>query len=116
MDGKLFYQYFTGEHEFKPIQPCSPTELVNFRNRIGKNGIELIFKEAIRVNGKDSNEKDIIADTTVQEKNITFPTDSKLHCKIKEKCVKIAKKRGGRIKTKLLTHITKTAIQTKKSK
>ena len=60
-------------------------------NRIGENGCELIFKESIRINGKDSEDDNIIVDTTVQEKNITFPTDSKLHHKIIKRCHKIAK-------------------------
>ena len=49
------------------------------------SGIELIFKESIRINGDDSHDPHVSADTTVQEKNITFPTDSKLHRKIIEK-------------------------------
>ena len=35
-----------------------------------------------------------MVDTTVQEKNITFPTDTKLMCKIISKCRKIAKEEG----------------------
>jgi IS5 family transposase len=85
-----YYQFFSGQRTFAPKVPCSPTELVNFRNRIGPEGIEKILKESIRVNGKDGDEGDIIADTTVQEKNITYPTDSKLHHKIIQKCRSIA--------------------------
>ena len=85
-----YYQFFSGQAVFTPKHPCSPTELVNFRNRIGSEGIEKILKESIRINGKDGDEKEIIADTTVQEKNITFPTDSKLHQKIIQKCLAIA--------------------------
>jgi len=66
--------------------------MVHFRHRIGPEGIELIFKESIRVNGKDSNDKDIYIDTTVQEKNITFPTDDKLAKKVIKRCRKIAAK------------------------
>jgi IS5 family transposase len=51
-----------------------PTELVEFRKRIGEEGIEMILKESIRINGKDGQEEDGTTDTTVQEKNITFPT------------------------------------------
>ncbi len=84
-----YYQFFSGQKEFIPRPPCSSTELVMFRNRIGSDGIEKILKESIRVNGKDSQEEEIVGDTTVQEKNITFPTDSKLQIKIVEKCWKI---------------------------
>jgi IS5 family transposase len=85
-----YYQYFCGELSFVPGVPCEASELVHFRNRIGEAGIELILKESIRVNGEDSNDDQINIDTTVQEKNITFPTDSKLHKKIIKKCQAIA--------------------------
>ena len=49
-----------------------------------------ILRESIRINGKDSNDKDVYIDTTVQEKNITFPTDDKLAKKIIKRCWKIA--------------------------
>ena len=87
----IYYQYFCGEQEFICSAPCEASELVHFRKRIGESGIELIFKESIRVNGKDSNDDNVNVDTTVQEKNITFPTDAKLHRKIIAKCSKIAK-------------------------
>lgn len=86
-----YYQYFCGQNEFVAKLPCVATELVVFRQRIGFEGCELILKESIRINGKDSDESDISADTTVQEKNITYPTDNKLHRKIIAKCKKIAK-------------------------
>lgn len=85
----LYYQYFCGFQEFVASAPCEASELVHFRKRIGESGIELIFKESIRINGDDSNDDDVNADTTVQEKNITFPTDSKLHRKIIKKTLKI---------------------------
>ena len=85
-----YYQYFCGEPSFVPGVPCEASELVHFRNRIGEDGITLILKESIRVNGNDANDDDVNVDTTVQEKNITFPTDAKLHRKIIKNCHKIA--------------------------
>lgn len=87
----LYFQFFSGQESFVPKTPCSSTELVEFRKRIGIEGVELIFKESIRVNGKDSDDDTLSADTTVQEKNITYPTDTKLHKKIITKCIGIAK-------------------------
>ena len=87
-----YYQYFSGEKVFACGEPCEASELVHFRNRIGTEGIELIFKESIRINGKDGQEQDATTDTTVQEKNITYPTDNKLHRKIINKCIAIADK------------------------
>jgi len=48
----------------------------------------------ILLHGKQAQEKEVVVDTTVQEKNITFPTDTKLHKKIIEQCRKIAKAEG----------------------
>ena len=56
--------------------------------------IELILRESIRINGKDSNDTDVYIDTTVREKNITFPTDYKLARKILKRCWKIADRNG----------------------
>ena len=88
----IYYQYFGGEKVYACGAPCEPSDLVHFRNRIGSEGIELIFKESIRVNGKDGREQEATTDTTVQEKNITYPTDNKLYRKIIKKCVAIADK------------------------
>lgn len=87
-----YYQYFGGASSFIASVPCEASELVHFRKRIGEEGVELIFKESIRINGDDSNDADVSVDTTVQEKNITFPTDAKLHRKIIKKCHQIAEK------------------------
>lgn len=89
-----YYQYFCGETTFVPNVPCNASELVHFRNRIGEAGIELILQESIRLNGKDSDDDNVNVDTTVQEKNIIFPTDSKLHNKIIKKCKKISEQEG----------------------
>jgi IS5 family transposase len=86
----VYYQYFSGEKMYACGVPCEASELVHFRNRIGEEGIELIFKESIRINGKDGKEDEATVDTTVQEKNITYPTDNKLHRKIIKKCVAMA--------------------------
>jgi transposase, IS5 family len=86
----VYYQFFSGQVHFVPRLPCVPTELVEFRKRIGSQGVELIFKESIKVNGKDADDDTLSADTTVQEKNITYPTDDKLYKKVIKECRNIA--------------------------
>ncbi len=88
----IYYQYLSGEKSYACGMPCEPTDLVHFRNRIGQQGVELILKESIRINGKDGQEQEGTTDTTVQEKNITYPTDNKLHRKIIKKCIAFADK------------------------
>ena len=88
-----YYQYFSGMQFFAPARPCVPTELVAFRQRIGEAGAELILKESIRINRKNDDDNfgnAVSLDSTVQEKNITYPTDDKNYKKIIKKCLKIA--------------------------
>jgi IS5 family transposase len=105
-----YYQYFCGEKYFASAEPCVPTELVEFRKRIGAEGVELIFQESIRINGKDGKEDDATTDTTVQEKNITFPTDSKLHKKIIDKCRSIAEKENLDLRQSYTRTVKKLAM------
>ena len=107
-----YYQYFCGMESFTTKMPSAPSELVEFRHRIGDTGIELVLKESIRVNlvledakkeeedrknhkdgrGRKSDaEQTAFIDSTVQEKNVTFPTDSKLLNRIIEFCHNVAK-------------------------
>jgi IS5 family transposase len=89
-----YYQYFCGGLEFTPHEPCDASELVHFRKRIGEKGMEIILAESIRVN-TDKDDEDhfhtAFIDSTVQEKNITYPTDAKLHKKIIKNVLKIVR-------------------------
>jgi len=86
-----YYQYFCGMNEYVPALPCDATEMVKFRKRIGKEGVEKIFAMSVALHGKDAQEEQVIIDTTVQEKNITYPTDGKLAIKMIHHLHKIAK-------------------------
>ncbi|MFN2440496.1 MAG: IS5 family transposase [Chitinophagaceae bacterium] len=107
----IYYQYFSGEKSYACGVPCEASELVHFRNRIGEEGIELIFKESIRINGKDGKEAEGTVDTTVQEKNITYPTDNKLYRKIIKKCVAIAEDKQIELRQSYSRTIKKLAEQ-----
>ena len=86
-----YFQYFCGFNEFQIKEPCHSTELVKFRQRIGTKGMELIFKVSVSLHGATAEEEQVIIDTTVQEKNITYPTDGKLAIKMIHHLHKIAK-------------------------
>ena len=89
-----YWQYFCGEVHFQKSEPFDPSEFTYFRKRIGEKGAEKIFRLSILLFGKEAQEKEVLIDTTVQEKNITFPTDTKLQKRIIDKVVKIAKEEG----------------------
>ena len=64
---------------------------------IGEEGIEGLLKEIISVAVslgfiKVSEFKKVNVDTTVQEKNIRFPTDARLYDRLRERLVKEAKR------------------------
>jgi IS5 family transposase len=100
-----YYQAFCGETHFQWKFPCDPTELVYFRKRIGEDGTRLIFEVSVGLHGDDAKEREITVDTTVQEKNITFPTDVKLLTKIIKKCRKIAADEGVRLRRSFLREL-----------
>ena len=95
-----YFQYFCGEVFLAHGAPCEASELVHFRHRIGEAGMELIVKESIRIqrDDLDADGGEVTVDTTVQHKNIAFPTDDKLYRKIAKKCVEIAKKEGVKLR------------------
>lgn len=89
-----YYQAFCGMEHFQWRFPCEPSELVHFRKRIGAAGVEKIFQASVLLHGNQALEREVVIDTTVQEKNITFPTDSKLRVKVMGRCWKLAEEEG----------------------
>lgn len=89
-----YYQYFCGSTHFQWDLPIDPSDLTYFRRRLGKEGVEKIFKQSVLIHGEKAQESEVIIDSTVQEKNITYPVDSKQHIKIIKNCNKIAKATG----------------------
>ena len=93
-----YFQYFCGLNDYQASVPCHPTELVKFRNRIGKKGIEFIFKISVELHGEAAQESQVIVDSTVQESNMTFPTDGKLAIKIIIHLIRIAKRENIKLR------------------
>lgn len=89
-----YFQYFSGEREFQWQAPCDPSDLVHFRKRIGDEKINKILEVSIKIQRDNVPQDRVLIDTTVQEKNITFPTDVKMRVKVIAKCRKIAKVEG----------------------
>lgn len=85
-----YWQFFCGYDFLQWEFPMDPSTLVRWRCRIGKEGLEKIFAETIQTakrtqTVKPASLKQAIADTTVMEKNICYPTDGKLYHKMREK-------------------------------
>jgi IS5 family transposase len=98
-----YWQYFCGEVHFQTVPPLHPTSLGVWRRRIGDEKLKLILEETVRIAMKKKylTEKEcerVIVDSTVQEKNITFPTDSKLLTKAIIKLGKFARLNGIKLR------------------
>ena len=93
-----YWQYFCGMNEFQWQVPCDPSDLVYFRQRIGEAGVQRILKVTARLHGDKAQETEVVVDTTVQEKNITHPTDTKLAHKIIRRCWKLADRNGVKLR------------------
>jgi len=93
-----YFQYFCGEVVFQWEFPFDPSDLVHFRHRIGVEGVEKILATSILLHGAKVLQEDVSIDTTVQEKNITYPTDTKLAVKIIKQCRQIAEKEGIKLR------------------
>ncbi len=109
-----YWQHFCGEVYFQYRYPFDPSDFVHFRHRIGKEGMEKIFKQSIDLFGEEmirKEVKEVRVDTTVQEKNITYPTDRKLYERTIEHCKRIARTEGITLKRTYTREIKKLRYQ-----
>jgi IS5 family transposase len=98
-----YYQYFCGEEFFQHELPLERSSMTNWRNRMGEERLQALLQESLSVATrtgamKPSDLARVVVDTTVQPKNITFPTDAKLVNKAREKLVKLAKRLGVKLR------------------
>ena len=110
-----YFQAFCGETHFQWKFPCNPSDFVYFRKRIGEEGARLIFEVSVALHGDDAKEAEVTVDTTVQEKNITFPTDTKLLTKSIKRCRKIAADEGIRLRRSFRRELPGLLLQRFKS-
>ena len=94
-----YWQYFCGFTYLQHAAPIDPSSLSRWRKRVGAERLELLLKETIElaVREKQLPARDlqqVTVDTTVQEKNITYPTDSKLLYTAIRKLAQAARRRG----------------------
>lgn len=83
--------------------PCDPTNLVRFRQILGEAGVEELLATtiaaAVQMKAiKPAEFERVIVDSTVQEKAIAYPTDSRLLEVARAKVVQLAKRAGIQLK------------------
>ncbi len=102
----VYFQFFSGQEYFEPRPPCDATQIGRFRGAIGEAGVEELLKATIDTAlatkaVRRSEFERVIVDTTVQEKAIAFPTDSRLLEVARYQVVKAAKAAGIELKQTL---------------
>ena len=93
-----YWQQFCGMSDFQWELPCDPSDLVYFRQRIGEQGVALILAISAQMHGKRAKESEVIVDSTVQEKNVSYPLDTKQYRKIIIRCWKLADRSAVRLR------------------
>jgi transposase, IS5 family len=109
-----YYQYFCGEEFFQHRLPLDRSSMTHWRNRMGEERLQALLQESLAVATrtgamKPSELSRVIVDTTVQPKNISFPTDARLLNRARDKLVKLAKKLGVELRQSY-TRVGKSAL------
>lgn len=94
-----YYQYFCGEKIFQYTFPIDRSSMSYFRERLKKKKLYKLLQETIKSGFKTKTLKPksiecTVIDSTVQEKNIAYPTDVKLYYKGIVHLSKLAKRLG----------------------
>lgn len=94
-----YWQHFCGREFFEHKLPCDPTSLTRWRARFGEDGVKKMLSESLRVAAADGQLRlqdlaEVVVDTTVQPKDVAYPTDAKLLNKARVALVKAAVRAG----------------------
>ncbi len=94
-----YFQYLCGETFFRHALPFDRSSMTRWRQRMGEARIEALLQESLAVAVKTGAMKPqdvrrVVVDTTVQLKNVMFPTDAKLLHRARDRLVGLAKTVG----------------------
>ncbi|WP_233808643.1 IS5 family transposase [Paraburkholderia sp. HP33-1] len=98
-----YWQVFTGETYLQTEPPIDPSSLTRWRKWLGKAGVEELLAETIEAAKrggviKAASVKRVIVDTTVMQKAVARPTDSRLLERCREHLVKAAARHGLKLR------------------
>jgi len=94
-----YFQFFCGEEFFVHRLSFDRSSMTRWRQRMGEERVMALLQESLSVAVKTGamaprDTRRVIVDTTVQPKNVMFPTDAKLLNRAREKLVVLARKTG----------------------
>jgi transposase, IS5 family len=98
-----YYQYFCGEEFFQHRLPFDRSSITRWRSRMGAERLQALLQESLAAATRSGAIKPAdlaraVVDTTVQPKNVTFPTDAKLVNRAREKLVALARRQGVKLR------------------
>jgi len=98
-----YFQYLCGEEFFQHTLPLDRSSLTRWRQRMGEDKAQALLQESLAVAVKTEAMKiaelrEVVVDTTVQEKATTFPTDARLLDRARVRLVRLSKKHGLRLR------------------
>jgi transposase, IS5 family len=111
-----YYQHLTGEVFFQHKLPIDPSSLTRWRGRIGEEGVEWLLTQTIRAGQKsgaidEGSTKRVAVDTTVMEKAIAHPTDSRLYEQARDHLVALAQEAGVELRQSYARLAPRLALQ-----
>jgi len=94
-----YYQFFCGEEFFQHRLVFDRSSLTRWRQRMGEEKLQALIQESLSIATRikairPSELSRVIVDTTVQPKNVMFPTDAKLLNRAREILVRLAGRHG----------------------
>ncbi len=94
-----YYQFFCGEEFFQHKLVLDRSSLTRWRQRMGEEKVKALLQESLSIAVKTEAVKpselsEVIIDTTVEPKNVMFPTDARLLNRAREILVRLAKAHG----------------------
>lgn len=97
------WHYFSGMEYYQTKFPCDPAQITRFRQMLGEAGVEELLKATIDAAVKmkairPSEFERVIVDSTVVEKAVAYPTDSRLLEIARYQLIKNAKHVGIKFK------------------
>ena len=98
-----YYQFFCGEEFFQHRLVLDRSSLTRWRQRMGEEKLQALLQESLSVAAKTeaikpSDLNRVIVDTTVQPKNVMFPTDARLLNRAREILVRLAQRHGVKLR------------------
>jgi transposase, IS5 family len=98
-----YYQFFCGEEFFQHRLVFDRSSMTRWRQRMGEEKLQALLQESLAVATKTeaikpSDLNRVIVDTTVQPKNVMFPTDARLLSRAREILVRLAKWSGIKLR------------------